>query len=375
MRASDRGVETPQNLTDAQLANEVRALCTRDLVLHRTPPPSAWLRRLADSPYAALPWDVYGVGGAADELGRRIAELLGKPAALFFSRGVIAQQVALRIWATSPRPSTVAVDAKSHLQLAENDAIERLSGLSAIPITSSAGMTVANLAAIAEPIGAVTVELPLRRAGFQLPTWSELVEISDWCRARGIPLHIDGARLWESGAWFGRSYAEIAGLADSIYISLYKGLGAPSGAMLAGDADFMAKAKVWRLRYGGAPYRNVQSTVAALHGLDTHLPKMADYVARAIELAADLKAVGFKVTPDPPRSNAFHLFVAVDPQRLQAAHLAFAQSTASWLFNEPTATQIPGFAALEFMIGDGAEDFTNAEIIDSLAQILDKARA
>ena len=112
----------------------------------------------------------------------------------------------------------------------------------------------------AAALGAVLLELPLRDAGYLLPSWDELVAFSQACRERGVPLHLDGARIWESAPHLGHSPAEIAALADSVYVSLYKGLGGLAGAAVAGPEDEVAQARVWRNRMGGTlfslmPYR------------------------------------------------------------------------------------------------------------------------
>jgi threonine aldolase len=83
-------------------------------------------------------------------------------------------------------------------------------------------LALADLQALDEKPAVVVVELPLRRAGFRLPDWDELVAISAWCRAHGVKLHFDGARLWESAPHYGRSLAEICALADSVYVSFYR---------------------------------------------------------------------------------------------------------------------------------------------------------
>jgi hypothetical protein len=77
-------------------------------------------------------------------------------------------------------------------------------------------------------LGSVTVELPLRDADLQLPSWDELSTFSATARERGARVHLDGARLWESADHLGHTLAEIAALADSVYVSFYKILGAMS---------------------------------------------------------------------------------------------------------------------------------------------------
>ena len=92
-----------------------------------------------------------------------------------------------------------------------------------------------------EPFGTLMLELPLRDAGFVLPTWDELTDTVEAARERDAVVHFDGARLWECTPHFGRPLPEIAGLADSVYVSFYKSLGGLSGAALAGSADLVGR--------------------------------------------------------------------------------------------------------------------------------------
>ena len=75
------------------------------------------------------------------------------------------------------------------------------------------------------------------------PSWDELVRSPQACRERGVPLHLDGARIWESAPHLGHALAEMAALADSVYVSLYKGLGGLAGAAVAGPEDEVAEAR------------------------------------------------------------------------------------------------------------------------------------
>ena len=89
----------------------------------------------------------------------------------------------------------------------------------------------ADLEEVPGRLGAALVDLALRDAGCLLPSWDDLeFGLSSAARQRGVPLHLDGARLWESQPFYERSLAEVAGLFDSVYVSFYKGLGAQAGA-------------------------------------------------------------------------------------------------------------------------------------------------
>jgi len=205
----------------------LRANCTRFLSGHGRGSARAWAERLVASPHIGLALDEYSEGPGITQLEETVAALLGKPAALWFPKGVTAQQAALLVHAAETGSRVVALHPKSHLALDEQDALDRLAGLLPRRIGQDhRPFTLAELEAVQEPLAAVTVELPLRRAAFQAPSWEELSAMAAWARKRGTPFHIDGARIWEVAPWYGRSLAEIAALADTIYVSFYK---CPSG--------------------------------------------------------------------------------------------------------------------------------------------------
>ena len=123
----------------------------------------------------------------------------------------------------------------SHFLVHELNALEEVHGLRIERLTSEPRQPRPDeLAAIPGKLAAVTLELPLRDAGFVLPTWDELVVFAEACAERGVPLHLDGARLWESTPYLEHSLAEVAALASTVYVSFYKGLGGLSGAAWLG---------------------------------------------------------------------------------------------------------------------------------------------
>ena len=139
-----------------------------------------------------------------------------------------------------------------------------------------------------------------------------------------MPIHLDGARLWESQPFYDRPHAEIAALFDSVYVSFYKGLGGIAGAALAGSHDLVAQARRWQARHGGTLFSMLPYAVGARDGLRRRLPKMAAYGARAQELAAGLDSLdGVRVHPNPPHTNAFRVFAGPPrraPRRGHPAH-------------------------------------------------------
>ncbi len=348
---------------------ELRNRCTRWLNGHR---PARSMREsllaLAELPEAALALDVYGEGEAMQTLEAHVAALLGKPAARFFHKGVAAQLAALRVWC-GEGDGPVALHPQSHIAIDEAEAFEVLMGLRGLRIGGmDTPFTVADLDALAargERPAVVVVELPLRRGGYRLPAWEELVALSRWCRTAGVPLHVDGARLWEATAYYDRPLAEIAALADSVYLSFYKGLGGLAGCVLAGTEDFIARTAPWQTRLAGDVFTQYPFVLSALHGLRVQLPRMPAYRERARQLATRLAAEpGWRVAPEPPQVNAFQLHLPVAAERLREALLEVARRDGFWLGARAVASHVvAGGAMVEIVIGDAAEGWRDDEAV------------
>jgi threonine aldolase len=354
--------------------DELRAGCTRFLNGNRPINARDWLTKLADSPDALAPLDHYGEGALINGFEQDMAALLGKEAAVFVVKGVMAQQMALRVWTDRAGVPSVVIHPMSHIDYIEEAAYERLHGLQPIRLGKYSPFSLKELKAVKERIGVVTVELPLREVGYKLPTWEELISISDWCKEKDIRLHFDGARLWEAAPFYGRSYAEIAALADSVYVSLYKGLGGLGGCVLAGPADFIAEAKVWKTRHGGNLPRSFPFIISARQGIEENLPKIESYCRRAPELARLLAEIpGVHIAPDPPQTNAFQLYLPGELPRLKAATLHIAEAEKIWLFNGFNETPLPHIAMTEISVGGATEDFTDAEIGQLIQRVITAA--
>ncbi|WP_188894167.1 threonine aldolase family protein [Microlunatus endophyticus] len=314
-------------------------------------------------------WDLYAGHGAVERLEQELTTLLGKPAAAYFPSGVMAQQVALRIHADRSGSRRVALPDLSHLLVHEEDGPRILQDLRFEFLTRGFQPPhVDQLAAIPGRLAAVLVELPLRDAGCLLPTFEELADLSAGCRERGIALHVDGARIWESQDHFGRSLAEIAELADTVYVSFYKGLGGLAGSALLGSEDLIAEARLWRRRMGGTIYRNTAEAVSALVGLRDRLPLMADCAAWARSFAAALPE-SITVQPPVPHTNQFLIFTGGDPDKINERLVAYAESSGLALGSPWRATSEPGRAVSELNIGDGALELDPVELAAAVAEI------
>ncbi|WP_432146458.1 threonine aldolase family protein [Streptomyces sp. bgisy084] len=343
-------------------------------------------RLVADAPaaYDLDGWtDLYGNDdGIIGELERRTAGALGMEAAVFFPTGTMAQQVALRCWAGRTGNATVAGHPLSHMEVHEGDAWAVVSGLRMVhPSHAPRPPTAAEIYDLPEPFGALALELPLRDAGFVLPTWDELTATVAAARDREAVVHFDGARLWECGPHFGRPLPEIAALADSVYVSFYKSLGGISGAALAGTEDFAEEARAWRHRYGGRLFQQWPAALAALAGLDRELPRLPEYVAHAKVVAralgeglAEAGVPWFRVHPAVPHTHQFQVWLPHPPELLNEAVVRQAEQTGTALFghwDEPGPAGPPGVSMTELTVGAGALDWTEGDIRSATGEFVD----
>ncbi len=301
-------------------------------------------------------FDVYGTGDLIEQFEARVAELLGFPAARFFPSGTMAQQIALRIWSDRAGNDRVGMHPTSHVELHEQRGYAHLHRLHATLVGPIASPLVAeHFAAVAEPLAALLIELPIREAGGQLPTWDQLTELKQAVGDGPTRLHLDGARLWECAAWFGRSYAEICDGFDSVYVSFYKGIGALPGAMLLGARDFIDQAIVWQRRCGGNLYTLAPNVASAAMLLDRRLARMPDYYRRAREIAGVVNGIdGLTVLPAPPHTNMMHVFVARDAEAAMLARDRVAEEHRLWLFGGARPADLPGHCRFELYVGDAA---------------------
>lgn len=319
--------------------------------------------------------DTYG-DGVVGELERRVAALLGLPAAVFFPTGTMAQQVALRCWAGRTGNPLVALHPLAHSELHERESLTTVAGLRTVHTTGAARLpTPEEVRAVEEPFGTLMLELPLREAGFVLPTWDELVATVEAARERQAKVHIDGARLWECTTHLGHDLPQIAALADSVYVSLYKSLGGLSGAVLAGPREFVDEARAWRHRYGGRLYQQFPQVLSALVGLERELPRLPSYVEQArmvVEVVrAELASAvpWFRVVPEVAHTHQFAVWLPYDADVLRDAGVVQAEKTGVSLFRGwwslgPAGP--PGVAKTEVTVGAEGLEWTREDVAEAV---------
>ena len=312
--------------------------------------------------------DRYGDGGVVAELEAEIAGVLGLPAAVYLPSGTMAQQSVLRVHADRRGRRTVVFHPECHLDRHEGRALERLHGLVGRPVGDrSRLLTLDDLTGVAESPAALVIELPQRDLGGQQPGWDDLQAQVAWARERGAAAHLDGARLWESSAGYGRSPAEIAALFDTTYVSFYKGIGALPGCCLAGPEDVVAEVREWRGRMGGTLFGLWPGAASALSCLRRRLPRMPEYLDRARAIADAVRDLpGVTLVPDPPQTPMLHLLLRTSPEAFAAVARTLAEQ-GLWTWEKPMPTGDPGVQRVEFSVGDA----TMALSVDDVRSAID----
>ena len=305
--------------------------------------PSAEMRRAIAE--AEVGDDVLGDDPTVAQLQERLAELLGQEAALFFPSGTQANQVGILL---NAEPGTEAIcEVNAHVFHYEFAAAATWSGVQLRQVPTQDGVMTADhvrpyLRGGNKYLPRTTLicaENTHNMAGGKLMPLEVMKGLRSLADETGLPLHLDGARLWNAAAAAGKPLKEFAELADTVMVSLSKGLGAPIGAALAGRAEAIERAWTLRKRLGGGMRQVGILAAAGLYALEHNLPLLADDHARARRLAEFVDGLdGFSVVPpdtnivmidiereDLSAQEAVEflgehgvLLIALEPQRLRA---------------------------------------------------------
>ena len=347
--------------------DEIAAACPRRLYGHGRPTPAEAIAELAEEASRGGDADRYGAGGLVEEVEAEVRDLLGAEAALLLPSGTMAQQIALRLHADQRGHRAVAMHPTSHPVLHEEGALRELHRLRATPVGNPNGLVTADELLAVDDLAAVLVELPQRETGGQLMPFDELEALSVRCRDAGVALHLDGARLWECGPAYGRPLAEVTALADTTYVSLYKGLAGPAGAVLVGTAELIDQARVWRRRHGGTLPWLWPFALGARRGLRIHLPRMAEYVAHAQALAAAIGTVAEVVVP--PVTPLFHVLLPGEPDAVEEVMLDVSAESGVFLGGADPGPR-PGMARREVYAGAAALEVTPEEAAELFGRVV-----
>ena len=338
-----------------------------------------WITQIQNSPYLESAIDVYNQGELVELLENRIAKLLGKPKALFFNKGMTAQFSVLKQVSEKTSKTAIGLHPLSHIAYDEQNSLQQLLNLQPQFIgPQNNAFTIFDLKSMQQNPAAVVFELPLRRAGFRLPDFNDLQAMSQWCHDKRIHRHMDGARLWESAPFYNKSVAEIANNFDSVYVSLYKGLGAMGGAVLAGNESFIEQCKVWRTRLGGDHYTLFPFVITALDGLDQYLSQFNGLFLRAKEIATALTAVE-SISVPIPQTNGFHIHLTktfTQEQLNQLNHDAnkLNEEKGIKLFSAITVCPYSKFPMIEMQVGHQHSAISTEEIFNYFKELLDYKR-
>jgi len=274
--------------------------------------------------------DEYSLGGVVTELEVAFAGLLGKETAVFMPTGTLANHLAVRALASEKRgPGVrVLVPGTSHLYNDTGDCLTTLSGLNMIPLgQDSATFTRAEVEAecrrsgggrVATQPGVLVIESPVRRRSGELFDPEELHQVTAFARSNGMGLHLDGARLLIASAYTGIAPAALAAPFDTVYVSLYKGLNAPSGAILAGPHRLLEGMFHARRMFGSGLPEAWPFAASALEDLPGFVERMQAAVATSEHVYGFLERDGFTLRRVPRGTNiAFLDLGSVDASKVQ----------------------------------------------------------
>jgi threonine aldolase len=266
-----------------------------------TTPTPAMRRAMADAPVGD---DLYGEDPTVNHLQELAAAMVGKDAAVYVPSGTMGNQLALRLLA---RPATeVLCSDRAHLRQYEAAAAARNAGVQFRNLSDLEGtftgvdvdLAVEGAAHHLPPISLVAIENTHMPSGGRAWHPAQVADVGDACRAHRVPLHCDGARIFNAAVALGIDATRLCAPADTVMFCLSKGLGAPVGSLLCGPAEVMAEARAERSRLGGGMRQAGIIAAAGIIALEQMVERLADDHARARRLA-DALAECFEKSVDP----------------------------------------------------------------------------
>ncbi|HUF30759.1 MAG TPA: GntG family PLP-dependent aldolase [Gemmatimonadaceae bacterium] len=293
-----------------------------------TRPTPAMRRAIAE---AEVGDDVLDGDPTVRRLEEHVAAMLGKEQALFFPSGTMANQAA--IWVLAERGSEMYADAGAHVVHYEMAAAAAIGGVQIRTVAPSGDvMSAEDLEQTLRPpskhsprASLVCVENTHNGAGGRVTSLPALRAIHEIATERGIPVHLDGARLWNAAEASQTPLDAYASCAETVMVSFSKGLGAPVGAALAGSGRVIEAAHAARKRLGGGMRQSGILAAGALYGLSVHLPRLAEDHEHARVFASALEGMhGIRVVP--PDTNIVMLDLPAGVDAFAIVHAAALDS-------------------------------------------------
>ena len=258
--------------------------------------------------------DVYGEDPTVNRLQERAAELLGKEEALFVPTGTMGNQIAVKL---HTRPGQeVVIEERGHIYNYEMAAMSAVSGALARPVKSADGSGILTWDDVRAAVhandapyyvartGLLVLENSHNFAGGAVMTRERTEELCDGAHALGLPVHLDGARVFNAAAALGEQVSALAAPADSVMFCLSKGLGAPVGSLLLGTRAFIEEARRWRKLLGGGMRQAGVLAAAGLVALEETPARLAQDHANARRLAEGVAELpGVEIDPERVRTN------------------------------------------------------------------------
>ncbi len=255
--------------------------------------------------------DVYGEDPTVNRLQERVAELLGKQAALFVPSGTMSNQIAVR--AHTEHGDALIAAHRAHVYLYEAGGPAALSGVQTVLVGEDGMFGADDVRAALAPGDShfartrlVCVENTHNASGGRIFPLERQREIARVAREAGLALHLDGARLWNASVASGVSPAALAEPYDSVSCCLSKGLGAPVGSLLCGSREFIARAHRFRKLFGGGMRQAGVLAAAGLHAVEHHLKRLEEDHANARRLARGIGEIpGLELVREPETNMVF----------------------------------------------------------------------
>jgi len=278
-----------------------------------TRPTAAMRRAMAD---ADVGDDYYEEDPTVRRLEEETADALGKEAALFTPTGCMGNEIAVAI--QTRRGQSILLHRDSHLRLVEGDAVSGVMGREYRPLEGDRGrlrpedVTRTLADGGTDGIALVEVENTQNWGSGAIYPVPALEAIATAAHERGIPVHLDGARIWNASAATRIPSARYAAVADTVMVCFSKGLGAPVGSALAGSADMVREARGIRKTLGGGMRQVGIIAAGALHGLRHHRDRLNEDHRRARAYAEAIAAIpGIRLDPAAIETNI--VIAEIDP--------------------------------------------------------------